>query len=126
MRPPCEVVVWYVIPAIRSELAKRLLDLGMKQKEVSILLDISQPAISHYVSDKRGYEVKFSPEIHDIINDFAQDLMDGRADQSDLISKICEICKKFKADEVLCQLHKEKDKLPVNCTACMNSHFNTI
>ena len=28
MKPPCEIVVWYVIPAIRSELAKELLNLG--------------------------------------------------------------------------------------------------
>ena len=35
MKPPCEIVVWYVIPAIRSELAKELLNLGMKQKDVS-------------------------------------------------------------------------------------------
>ena len=33
MKPPCEIVVWYVIPAIRSELAKDLLALGMKQKD---------------------------------------------------------------------------------------------
>ena len=37
MKPPCEIVVWYVIPAIRSELAKELLNLGMKQKDVSEL-----------------------------------------------------------------------------------------
>ena len=37
MKPPCEIVVWYVIPAIRSELAKDLLALGMKQKDVSEL-----------------------------------------------------------------------------------------
>ena len=35
MKPPCEIVVWYVIPAIRSELAKELLNLGMRQKDVS-------------------------------------------------------------------------------------------
>ena len=46
MKPPCEIVVWYVIPAIRSELAKDLLALGMKQKDVSELMDITQPAVS--------------------------------------------------------------------------------
>ena len=40
MKPPCEMVVWYVIPAIRSELAKDLLALGMKQKKISELMDI--------------------------------------------------------------------------------------
>ena len=54
MKPPCELVVWYVLPAIRSELAKSLLSLGMKQKDVSQLMDITQPAVSQYITDKRG------------------------------------------------------------------------
>ena len=125
MRPPCEVVVWYVIPAIRSDLAKELLNLDMKQKQVSELLDISQPSISHYISDKRGHEFKFEPEIHDMIRDFAQDLADGKAGQRDIIAKMCEICKKIKAEEVICQLHHEKDKIPVDCRACMGSQSDT-
>jgi predicted transcriptional regulator len=110
---------------MRSELTKELLNLGMKQKQVSELLDISQPPISHYISDKRGHELKFEPEIHDMIRDFAQDLANGKAGQRDIISKMCEICKKIKSEEVICQLHKEKDKIPLNCTACMGSqsHF---
>ena len=34
MKPPCEMVVWYIIPAIRSELAKDLLKLGMIDKTI--------------------------------------------------------------------------------------------
>ena len=49
MKPPCEMVVWYIIPAIRSELAKDLLKLGMKQKKISELMDITQPAVSQYL-----------------------------------------------------------------------------
>ena len=115
MRPPCEIVVWYVIPTIRSELAKALLKLGMKQKQISELLDITQPAVSQYISDK----------IHDMINEFAKDIMDGKADQRDIIPKTCEICRKIKAEEVICQLHHEKDKIPTNCTACMGSEAHS-
>ncbi len=35
MKPPCEVIVWYVIPTIRAELAKELVKMGMSQKEIS-------------------------------------------------------------------------------------------
>jgi len=125
MRPPCEVVVWYVIPAIRSDLTKELLNLGMKQKQVCDVLDISQPAISQYVSDKRGHGIKFEPEIRDMIREFAKDLVDGKADQRDIIPKTCEICRKIKAEEVICQLHHEKDKIPTNCTACMGSEAHS-
>ncbi|HTX61152.1 MAG TPA: transcriptional regulator [Methanobacterium sp.] len=126
MRPPCEIVVWYVIPSIRSELAKELLNLGMKQKQISEVLDITQPAVSQYISDKRGHGIKFEPQVQGMIREFAQDLVDGKASQIDIIPKMCEICKRVKAEEVVCQLHKDKDNIPLNCNACMGSHVNTV
>jgi len=126
VRPPCEIVVWYVIPTIRSELAKELLNLGMKQKQISEILDITQPAVSQYISDKRGHGIKFEPEVQNMIKDFALDLVEGKASQLDIIPKMSEICKKVKAEEVVCQMHKEKDNIPLNCTACMGSQSNTL
>jgi len=120
MRPPCEIVVWYVIPTIRSELAKELLNRGMKQKEISVLLDITQPAVSQYISDKRGHGIKFNDETQSLIREFAKGLAEGELTQRDIIPHICEICKKVKTDEVLCQLHQEKGKMPDNCNACMS------
>jgi uncharacterized protein len=121
MRPPCEIVVWYVIPSIRSELAKELLNLGMKQKEISELLDITQPAVSQYISDKRGHGIKFNDDVQELIREFAMDLKDGKLNQSGIISRICDLCRKIKTEDVVCQLHKEKDNIPVNCNACMGS-----
>ena len=91
MKPPCEMVVWYVIPAIRSELAKDLLTLGMKQKKISELMDITQPAISQYITDKRGSGIKFNDEVNELINDFAKDLYDEKATKSDIIPRTCYI-----------------------------------
>ncbi len=71
MKPPCEIVVWYLIPGIRSVLAKELFSLGMKQKEISAVLDITQPAVSQYLSDKRGNEVGFCDEILEMIKKFS-------------------------------------------------------
>ena len=122
MRPPCEIVVWYVIPSIRSELAKELLNLGMKQKEISELLDITQPAVSQYISDKRGHGIKFTDDIQSLIRQFAMDLKDGQLTQSDIISRICDLCRKIKTEDVVCQLHKEKDNISLNCNACMGSN----
>ena len=122
MRPPCEIVVWYVIPSIRSELAKELLNLGMKQKEISELLDITQPAVSQYISVKRGHGIKFTDDIQMLIRQFAIDLKDGQLKQSDIISRICDLCRKIKTEDVVCQLHKEKDNISDNCNACMGSN----
>ena len=123
MRPPCEIVVWYVIPTIRSELAKELLNLGMKQKEISELLDITQPAVSQYISDKRGHGIKFNDETQNLIREFAKGLVEEKYNQRDIIPHVCQICKKVKTDEILCQLHKEKGRMPTDCDACMSSHL---
>jgi hypothetical protein len=121
MKPPCEMVVWYVIPAVRSELAKELLKLGMKQKEISKLLDITQPAVSQYISDKRGHGVKFNEEIQALVKEFAEDLSEGRATERDIVPRTCQICKMVKSEDIMCQLHKEKDNIPFNCSACLSN-----
>lgn len=125
MKPPCEIVVWYLIPGIRSVLAKELFELGMKQKEISSILDITQPAVSQYLSDKRGNEVGFNIEILGMINKLAHDLKDGKIEKIDIIPRICEICRKTKAEDILCLLHKEKDVVPEGCKACLGSDSST-
>ncbi|MBR2557413.1 MAG: helix-turn-helix domain-containing protein, partial [Methanobrevibacter sp.] len=79
MKPPCEIVVWYVIPAIRSELAKELLNLGMRQKDVSELMDITQPAVSQYITDKRGSGIKLDDNVRKMVKEFAVELAEGKA-----------------------------------------------
>lgn len=121
MKPPCEIVVWYVIPSIRSKLAKELLNLGMKQKEISQLLEITQPAVSQYISDKRGHEIDFEPDVEEYIKNMAKEMTTGELQPIDLIPKFCHVCKTIKTQEVLCQLHKEKVNIPTDCSVCMGS-----
>ena len=113
MKPPCELVVWYVLPAIRSELAKSLLSLGMKQKDVSQLMDITQPAVSQYITDKRGSGIKFNDEVNELYS--------GEAKKSDIISKTCFICKQIKTSDIIEQLNIDKSELGDDCKACIDS-----
>ncbi len=121
MKPPCEIVVWYVIPAIRSELAKELLSLGMKQKNVSELMDITQPAVSQYMTDKRGSGIKLTDNVKKMIKDFACQLYKGEAKKSDIINRTCLICKQIKTEDVLNQLNIDREELDNNCKACLGS-----
>jgi len=124
MKPPCEMVVWYIIPAIRSELAKDLLKLGMKQKTISELMDITQPAVSQYLTDKRGSGIEFKDDVKELIQEFANDLNEGTATKVDIIPRTCHICKRIKTEDVLCQIHKEKGQVPADCKACLGSEAN--
>ena len=121
MKPPCEIVVWYVIPAIRSELAKELLNLGMKQKDVSELMDITQPAVSQYITDKRGSGIKLDEDVKKMIKEFALELSEGKATKADLISRTCSICKHVKTSDVLEQLSIDKSDLGEDCQSCLGS-----
>lgn len=121
MKPPCEIVVWYVIPAIRSELAKELLNLGMKQKDVSVIMDITQPAVSQYITDKRGSGIKLSKNVKDMIKEFAYELSIGESTKEDLISRTCAICRNVETSDVLDQLSVDKSELGENCQSCLGS-----
>ena len=121
MKPPCEIVVWYVIPAIRSELAKELLNLGMKQKDVSELMDITQPAVSQYITDKRGSGIRLKKEVRQMIKDFAFELSTGESTKADLIPRTCSICRNVSPADVLNQLDVDKSELNEDCQSCMGS-----
>ena len=124
MKPPCEIVVWYVIPAIRSELAKELLNLGMKQKDVSELMDITQPAVSQYITDKRGSGIKLNDDVRGMIHEFARELSEGEATKADLISRTCSICHNVEISDVLEQLNIDKSELGDDCQSCLGSEVN--
>lgn len=122
MKPPCEIVVSYVIPAIRSELAKDLISLGMKQRQVSELMNITQPAVSQYLSDKRGNGVKLNDSVKDSIAEFAVQLADGTAEKIDIIGRICSICRQIETKDVLEQLGVDSDNLNESCHVCITSN----
>ena len=118
MKLPCELVVWYVLPSIRSELAKELVKLGLSQKEVSERLGITPAAVSQYVNEKRGKDMKFKVDVKEEIREFAKDMArDGAF--SNLTLRICEVCTRVKTDKTLCKLHKEHDTVPEGCNVCL-------
>jgi uncharacterized protein len=97
MKFPCELVVWNVLPSIRAAVAVEMVNRGMLQNEISKLLGITPPAVSQYVSKKRGYSIEFGEEVKLSISKLAEDLMDNRLD--DPMDRICEICKMLREDE---------------------------
>jgi predicted transcriptional regulator len=100
MKSPCEVIVWDVLPSIRAAIAEELVKRGLSQKEVSRLLDITPPAVSQYVSKKRGYNIQFADDVKLAIEKLADDLIQNKVDN--LIERICEICKSLRGEETAC------------------------
>ncbi|AEB69146.1 MAG TPA: helix-turn-helix domain-containing protein [Methanothrix soehngenii] len=100
MKSPCEEIVWNVLPSIRAAIAEELIKRGISQKDVSKMLGITPPAVSQYVSKKRGYNIEFREDIREAIGGLAEDLIDGKVD--DLVRRICDICCMLQDDESAC------------------------
>lgn len=116
---PQELEVWYLIPALRRELAKILIsDFGMSQKKASQTLGITESAISQYLKSKRGSELKFSKEEIEKIRESAYSIVENR---SDVHEEIYKLSVKFRASNVLCNFHKKGDKtIHKNCGLCLD------
>jgi uncharacterized protein len=108
MKSPCEEIVWDVLPSIRAAIAEELIKRGISQKEVSKMLGITPPAVSQYVSKKRGYNIEFREDIRDAIGKLADDLIEKKVD--DLVKRICEICRMLQDDENACISSRCKGK----------------
>ncbi|MDY6930465.1 MAG: transcriptional regulator [Halobacteriota archaeon] len=117
MKFPCEIVIWYVLPTIRAELAKELVNLDLSQKSASEKLGITQAAVSQYLGNKRGKDVDLGDDIKEMIRNLARDLVNGEDDK--LMTGVCAICAELKKDEKICEFHREHEGTPDNCDACL-------
>lgn len=61
---PQEIEVWYVIPAIRSQIARYLIeDFDASYERAGKILGVSRAAISQYVKGKRAAKIKLPKEL---------------------------------------------------------------
>lgn len=128
MRPPCEIVVTKVLPAIRTVLVKDLIDRhDLTQKEVSEELGVTQAAVSQYLSSTRGDEklerkLKNS-DIFGKIQDLSDKIAAGNSGRQQIIEEFCEICDTMRKKGILCEIHS--DSAPglaeEGCDICLKS-----
>ncbi len=59
---PCSTVHWKILPAVCSQLAKFMEEMGMPQGRIAARLGITAPAVSQYLSGKRGRKVALNKE----------------------------------------------------------------
>lgn len=54
---PQEIEVFYILPAIRREIALGMKASGRKQKEIAKMLCVEESTISQYMNDKRAAKI---------------------------------------------------------------------
>ena len=117
---PQELEVWYILPAIRKEVAKILIeDYEMKQKEVAEILGITDAAVSQYLSSKRAAELKFPKEELKKIKISADKIAKNPEESMEHLSTLSKDL--MGNSKTICDLHKKYDSsVPHNCEVCRN------
>lgn len=113
---PQEIEVWYVLPAIRREIAKYMLASGLKQKEIAKYLNLTEPAVSQYLKSKRAKEIKFNKKIKSQIKKSAELIIQNK---SKVINEIQKCCRLVKKEGILCKLHRGNSAAIKKCRACI-------
>lgn len=111
---PQEIEVWYILPAIRSELVLALKEKGHSQKEIAKLLNVTEPAVSQYAKEKRAQKIKLNDEVKKFIKEAADKIKDSETAYQQ-IQKINDFIKHSKA---LCDIHMQLEGDLKGCDIC--------
>ena len=114
---PQEIEIWYLIPALRKELAEIFVrKYNLTQKQISKILGITEAAVSQYLNSKRGNEIKFSKKELSEIKKSADEIIKN---PETLIKNLYNLCNSLRESKVICEIHKNRDKnIPKNCNIC--------
>ena len=114
---PQEIEVWYLIPALRKELARIFIDdYKLIQKETAEMLNLTEPAISQYMKSKRANEVKFSKKDLEKIKKTAKNIIEKK---ESMLKALYNLTVEFRGKKIVCDIHRSKDKtISKKCNIC--------
>ena len=113
---PQEIEVWYIIPALRREIAKSMVDdFKLTQKQVSELLGITEAAVSQYRSSKRAKEIVFSNTVKDEVKKSAKKIIENK---KLLVQEMMGLCNLIDVKQVMCNLHRKQNIKLTKCGVC--------
>ncbi|HEV8289364.1 MAG TPA: helix-turn-helix domain-containing protein [Candidatus Norongarragalinales archaeon] len=122
MIQPQEVETFYLLPALRSELCRALVEEGLSQRDVAQLLGLTEAAVSQYVHNKRAQQVELSKKAVGQVEKSARAIVQGRIDAFHALSVLCD---SIKQSGELCDIHMKFDKTcPSNCRECFEPNKN--
>jgi len=96
MKLPCEQALWYLLPQIRSDLARELIKMGISQKGTANLLGLTPSAVSQYVHKKRAGKVRMSRDYKKNLKKVAEDIIRSK-DEKEISRLICACCKEARS-----------------------------
>ncbi|UCF08353.1 MAG: transcriptional regulator [Thermoplasmata archaeon] len=126
MKPPCEIIVYKILPHIRADIVRILTqEYNMRQIEISKRLGITQASVSQYLSSVRGKNDAFHemfPEIVEYAKTIADKVASGDAKEEQL-ALLCEVCAHIRGEENFCSYHKGILQID-SCGVCFDEHLD--
>ncbi len=113
---PQELEVYYILPALRKEFAKAMKTEGKSQKDIAGLFGVTEASVSHYINDKRGSDVDFTPELKKTIKDAALRITDTVT----FIKEIQQLANKVWKERFICTVCHDQNgtAIPRGCAVC--------
>ena len=115
---PQEISTWYIIPAIRREFVKEMINQGLTQRKAAEKLGLTEAAVSNYMKDKRASEVKLNDHIKELIKGSVVNIL---SKQSDVFTELYNVVKECEKDLTVCQIHAVYDEIPEGCKICFTA-----
>jgi predicted transcriptional regulator len=108
---PSEIEAKSLIPAIRSILAKKLVEeKHFREEEVAKVLGITQAAVSNYIRGTRGdsgliSKLTSQQQIMRMIQEISDELSVSRAYTASTLSKFSSLCNFIRYSLIICDVH---------------------
>ncbi len=118
MRPPCESVQRDFLPDLRMVLAKKLSSLGLSQTDIAKRMEITQAAVSKYLSQER--EIRLDSLVEESATRIAE-LIASEAEADAIVEELCSSCMQSRIGGSMCKLHRERvsSLSSLNCQICV-------
>lgn len=115
---PQEIEVFYIIPAIRSYLAKAMKESGKSQKEIAKLFGLRESTVSQYINGRRA-TLKLDKKSQEKIEKLARKIKT----QIDVVVAVQEALNYIEKSQGICQIHKQiASAIPCNCKVCFKRY----
>lgn len=119
MRPPCEIMVVRLLPALRALISHYLIqEHGFTQEQAAHVLGVTQASISRSLSQLNRFKQYYTPNVQQTAQNFAKRLSQGQLSLEESIATLCTFCAQQKIGGALCQLHRAENPELKDCVVC--------
>ena len=115
---PQEIEVWDILPAIRKAFAKVFVDeFRLTQKKTAELLQLTEPAVSQYLKEKRAKIIMLDETVLHEIKVSARKIINHKTILFKELKRICDLAD---VKKIVCQIHRTTNtKIPCDCDICL-------